>query len=369
MRCLLVLSVCLPSLLLAGCGSGGGGGQSNAPFGPELVQGSYRFVSLENRSSNDRAATATGTMTRMGDGLQLSNVWRAHDGVVTPPDGVTVQLPFSVEANRRFALGFVEGYAGRITVDGMLATAVSTTNLHNSSIMILIRQQANPQLVSLAGDWQFLAYGLANDPSYTTINIVGDATINAAGLVSYDNVTFNLDGDINPLLQVALDEQLALEPDGQLALNSAGTITMRGGVSEDGNVILMAGNLNNGVPRIWVLVRKGTAVPTDFAGQYHLTAVDFSAETPVAQWGSLSRPVGTGDIAIEQFYRVANGVQGPVSRSFASGVLGDGQLTLVGPQPQFSYIFRGAVAAGGAYAFMAGGITDQSSRTFSVFVR
>lgn len=361
------LSMVLAAAALSLCACGGSGGQSPAPFGPELVEGTYRFIQLESNQSGE-AVASTGVYEPVGTNLILSNVYAASEGSGGPAGGGGIGVPFNVLADRTFTLVNAD-IRGRITPDGMLATAVSTTVATDSLLTVLVRHQETPLLSDLAGDWKTISYGRSGNLNYTAVARVGDATIDANGELTYSQITSNYDGQIDPLPILLVPSQFVLLAGGELALQTLGALSQRGGVSQDGNVILLAGSFTSGVPFISVMVRKGTAAPSDVVGSYWSSAIEFDGPVPRAQWGTLDRPLQGGDAIAQTSFLIGGVVSGPTQITYGHGVLPNGELTLVLPNGPIQEIYRGMAAAGGAYAFVGGAISPGSGRTFTVLVR
>lgn len=146
-----VLCVCL---LLTGCG-GGGAQTSNAPFGPELVDGESRYVILKEFEGDTEVST--GVVTPENGVLVPADVWRVRDREVSIPSPSFV-FDYDVLADRTLLMVAGE-WSGRITVDGTLATAISSTEGAVSSMMLLARHQETPLLSTLAGSWKAVRLG------------------------------------------------------------------------------------------------------------------------------------------------------------------------------------------------------------------
>ena len=354
----------LTCLLVPGCG-GGGAQTSNAPFGPELVDGEYRYVILKEFEGDTEVST--GVVTPENGVLVPADVWRVRGGEVSTPAPSFV-FDYDVLPDRTFLMVGGE-WSGRITVDGMLATSISSTEGAVNSMMILARHRETPLLSSLAGSWKAVRLGRSGIPQYSSSASVSDATIDANGTMNYANVTLNVDGQIDPLPQVLQPVQFVLLANGMLAIQVAGAIAWRGGVSQDLNLILLAGNTSSGTPSLLALVRKGTAVPAHLVGEYRTTSMRLLTVRPQARWGWLTHPAPGTDATEQAFTLTDTGVSGPDEVTWGVGVLPDGELTLVLDAGPVNYIFRGALASSGAYGIVGGGISPTSTRLFTVLVR
>ncbi|MDJ0973042.1 MAG: hypothetical protein QNJ98_01105 [Planctomycetota bacterium] len=354
----------LASLLLVACGGGGAGDPPTTPASALIVAGEYRFIAME--SVNDDARAVTGVMTPVGQAFELSHVWFASQGSAGASQ-TAFPIPFTVFPDRLFALAD-DGLQGRITPDGMLATAVSVTPATESALYVLVRHQPTPLLSDLAGSWKAISFGRAG-PTYEGFASIADVSIDANGQVTYTSVTSSLDGEIDPLPQVLQPDQLVVLAGGTIALQRAGALARRGGVSEDGNLILFAGDMASGKASIHALVRKWTASPSDFVGAYGTAALVMDGPLPRAVWGPLFKPAPPSDATLLRYYLYEGESYGPWDVTLGVGVLQDGELTTVGPGINAPSIYRGMVAAGGAYAFDGVGISPGAGEMFRVLIR
>lgn len=354
----------LAALMIVTSACGGGGGTSAGAFGPSLVEGTYRYWMMLKTGTND-VRVQTGRLAVDGQTLVASDAYGVQEGSVDGPSNGQTFL-FDVEPDRTFV--FVDqGLRGRITLDGMLATAISTTPETDSIWFTMMRQQETPLLSDLAGSWKSMQLGRTSAPGYFTASTVSDVEIDAFGNVTVSDTTANLDGDIDPFAGVPLPANLAILAGGTLALQEAGTLVQRGAVSEDGTLILLAGNLGTGNPGVRVLVRLDQATASDLAGTYGYTATNLLLLTPGSRFGTVTAHPGTSAMDLEASSLFAGSVSEPYEVALSRGVNPDGTLTVV--YDLGGAIFRGAVGPAGSYAWYGGGITPSSSTLLAVLIR
>ena len=274
---LVLVSLCVVVLLMTGCGSDDNPtSQSGPPASP--FSGTYHYVQMTGSIGISPYRSETGRFTTVReDSIRFDNVYTAYDGSldgpITPPDRA-----LTLQDDRQMVFTDPVGLTmqGKFTSDGGVAVLHSDTLLAYVGFMLAAKMNPAPTQADLEGYWALVQFGLVPEPAPSTNKLglaaYGRVEINNNGNFMIHNGTYNLGGAIDPVPVIHPASDLIAENDGWVYLknNTANRLDFRGGISLDGNLILLGAEEGfDGQAGIRVLVREGltTGVP-EVAGTF-----------------------------------------------------------------------------------------------------
>ena len=265
------------ALFLAGCGSDDNPtGQTGPPANP--FSGTYHYVQMTGSIGISPYRSETGRfVTVRSDSIRFEDVYTAYDGSldgpITPPDRA-----LTLQDDRQVVFTDPVG----LTMQGKFSTGGNVVVLHSDTLntyvgfMLAAKMNPAPTQDDLTGYWALMQFGLIPEPAPSPYKLglaaYGRVEINNNGNFMIHNGTYNLGGAIDPVPVIHPVSDLIVGTDGWLALKNitANRIDFQGGISEDGNLILLGAEEGfDGQAGIRVLVREGlTAGVPDVAGTY-----------------------------------------------------------------------------------------------------
>lgn len=264
------------AFLMTGCGDDDPVSQSGPPASP--FSGTYHYVQMTGTIGLSPYRSETGRFVTVGeDSIRLDDAYTAFDGSIDgpidPPDRA-----MTLQDDRKVVFTDPVGWTmqGKFNTNGSVVVLHSDTLRTYVGFMLAARMNPAPVQDDLAGFWALMQFGLVQEPAPSTNKLglaaYGRVEINNNGNFMIHSGTYNLGGAVDPVQVVHPVADLIVGNDGWVDLknSTANRIDFRGGVSEDGNLILLGAEEGFlGQAGIRVLVREGlaTGVP-DVAGTY-----------------------------------------------------------------------------------------------------
>lgn len=351
--------------LVVGCGGSGDGGDTTA----SLLSGPYHFVGIEAHTDTvGIVRTQWGAIASNGTGYLQSTTISNDDGTV---GGLEMEggIPYGISSQR--ALNVWDptspGQAlasGRIAPSGDLGALGTTENGSDPGLYLALRRSGAFSTASLQGDYAVCVF-LCNIAGHVNEGDAGEFTFDGVGGLS-GGITYNVEGTVGG---TPVSGSYTVDSTGHVSIGFGGPGTVRGGILENGDVAVAAGNTVSGEnPMFLVLVRRTVGATNGlFAGQYYLAGIehDIGADAYRAVTGTL---VADADGAFTAETRENDeGVVSPVP-SPASGtyiVSPNGHLRIESP----GGVMEGSVAPGGGFAVIGGGTETGTNPSLFVLVR
>ena len=344
------------SLLLAACGGAGNGDGPGGPTQPKLT-GSYRFVQL--RAFDQDVVATTGRVVAGEDLLQPQDLYAYEEGSVIGPVG-DFPVPYEIEPDGGFM--FIDpDFTGRASSDGAVAAASTKSEALGPRLALFVRHKLDTTLADLEGTWLVMSYGRAGG-MWEQVSGAGVQQVDAMGDVDQLWSTSNYDGEIDPLPTVSAAVSFHVEPDGSVTLRFGGDVLMRGDVSTDGNLVVLAGNELNGVANVRVMMRSSGGEHT-LSGTYDLSAFHAGFGGPYTRWGLWS--VDDDSTFVETVSSLAGGPL-DIEQEHGFGFAGNLWAQTSGGMPRRLF---GAVGPKGDYAFFMGSVLPGHRPQLGVVIR
>jgi hypothetical protein len=292
-----VLPLTFLALGSAACGGSGGG---SGDGGGAALDGSYQAIVLRRDVAGDRVRSTTAVYAADGQGLLTGvEAWSRDAGALVGPFAPE-DLTFSVDASRSLVLSGLATptLTGRVAADGSVAALTSTAAGADPCWMVLTRRRTDVTLADVVGEWWWMQW--THQPLNGTTKgyaAMGEAQILTDGRLVYRTWTYNDDGQIDPVPALFSASTVTFPGGGAVLADADVNVQWRGGLSADGNLLLLA--VADGAGAAWasvaVLVRRGDAQDvSDLAGDHGVYGFQ-SVGTPFAcTFGTLSVPGTTG---------------------------------------------------------------------------
>jgi len=249
----------LASLLaVSACGGGGGGG---GPTGPNaLLAGSYVYLYLDRDVAGNGIYSEVATFAADGaGGIVFGQGWQTGEG----GPGVYVRRAnslYSVTEARDLTVagGFPSQLTGAVSSGGTYATASALSGGSDPGWFCAARRDTSPTLAEVVGSWHFVEWQRNNRAPDVSTSLTGRITVDAVGNISSSGVHYNQNGSIDPGMIVFLASRFEIGGPGGLQVFSGATLVQEGGMSANGDVILLA-NRTSAYASVELLVREGLA--------------------------------------------------------------------------------------------------------------
>lgn len=361
-------------LLLAGCGSSGGGTTVAGPtvfVDPNvLLDGVYQFVGFSGEADGVETMSAlAGVFTADGAGNAEFSAAINELGVITPA-GPPSPVDYQVHVDHSLTMGsFGPGAAylrGGVTSTGDLAMGAVVFDGSDPFLWLMGRPTSSmPDDTNVLGTWRFTRY-TANIA--VPLNVAGWGTIefDGMGAGTYEESNNQEGATFGPINPPFTYEVL---PDGQIALALGGANVIHGSVIAGEQVIIAAGSsIPGGAPSIYVFVRAAVGMSdADLAGEYSM--VSFGHESAANSYATFTGGVMADGAGVNQFVGMRN-EDGVTTTSGFDGVLSsvapDGAVTFTtGGGDQL----HGAISADGSVVIGAGTSTPGGDPAFFLFLR
>lgn len=349
---------------LAGCGGGGGGGGSSSSL--DVLSGSYHYLYLGRDRAADAVYSETATFDADGaGGLVFGSGWQNDSGT-----GAAIRrtnASYQLDGSRALLIqgGVPVSMHGYVSASGDYGVASVQMGGHNPGMLAFAKRMTNPGMGDLSGSWRMVEWF----QSGANVNVARSTTarvlVSPSGGVTSSDYFFNEHGAINPFAVMTVVREFTIEPGGLVTLRQLGSPIAQGGVSRDGNTILLGGRsgYDSNAALLFLVRESQLGGVADLSGTW--PHVGWRAAMPGHQslWGSLAFDgSGDGDLAI-----AANSdgtVSPPFPQGVEYGVSSTSQITLVamGFNPL-------AGAAGNGFVVLGGGFTVGSSPALYVSVR
>lgn len=354
---MLRFSIALLVALLCACG--GGSGLAPAPD-PALLSGTYRMISLAGLGGVETRATTKRVQSDGVSSLTFSSDRSAQEGTVLL--GISGgSHTYGISPDRTLTL---DGAVGRITANGMLAAASVHDPAATPAFHILVRELAAPTIANLAGEWLSLLFFRSSAMGGGQGASFAQQTIEADGSGSLTNIVQNADGSISNPGFFAV-HSYGVSASGSVTRSNSGGGEMEGGISEDGTVILLAGDFGDGYAQLQILVRRLPATLAQSSVSYDLSGWQSHASLPAPLWGGWTYDGSW-------FALHTSVVGGVVEETLNSALIwnpaDENQITAIAPLSA-GPMFRGAVSPAGEFIVMAGGFVHDDLPTLGVLIR
>ena len=235
-------------LLMTGCGSDDNPvGQNNPP--PEPFSGSYRYVQMTGPiyNINDPFRSETGVFTTVGnESVRFERAYSANggnsQGPIDPPDRSLERLD-----DRGVAFTDPGGFVmtGQYISDGGVAVLNNDAADGFVGTMVATKENPAPSQADLQGRWYLVQFGAAQAPAPATGMVgfaaAGSIDVDGAGAVSFVDYDYIKGNQLNPNFTFHPPSELVPDGDGGIMWRRTGMNLTEfvGGLSEDGNLILM----------------------------------------------------------------------------------------------------------------------------------
>jgi hypothetical protein len=318
-------------------------------FNAGLLNGIYTMVGYEGSGTIDDLWTLTFDGAGNVSGSEVQNnagtvSTRMVSGTYVLPVTSTVipslgTLTALVNSGLTLTLAGSSALSGYVSFDGNILVLSPITSGQNPGIMVGIKQgQSTFTDQNLSGTFATASYG-----SSASVGSIATLSFDGAGNVSGSAVV----NDAGAISDSAMSGIYAVAADGTLTLTSAGAAPLTGGVSADGNTLVLVQTSAGQTPAITLGIKQGQA---DFVNG------DMNAVYALASYG---RSGAYGTLATLAFNGVGN-INGPVVENGA-GVISTGN----------TFLGTYAVAATGALtlnqatgASFAGGVSGADGIAF-----
>lgn len=245
------------AMALAACGGGGGGD----PSGPEAaLSGSYVYVYLDRDVASDEVVSEVATFSADGAGsIVFQQGWRCGGGAAD----VTVRranAAYDVDDARDLEIptAFPGPLWGTVSSGGRYLAAIAPDAGEDPGWLCALRRDTNPSLSDLVGSWHVVEWSrLGSSPDHA-VSLTARVTVDGAGNVTHAEVHYNEDGAIDPGAVLFLPTHFQTGGPGGLSVVFEGAPAWHGGLSANGDVILL-GRRTSPFAGLRVLVREGAA--------------------------------------------------------------------------------------------------------------
>ena len=355
------LPLCIALLLLAACG-GSGGGDDVAGSASELVSGSYRYFELRGEGGDTMSVTTANVQSDGAGSLVAAGQRTYSEGaVIGPVDGAL--FDYGVEPDRTIVMHKDEA-RGRVTADGMLATA--TSRVPAASLSVLMKMNTAPTLADLEGEWLVFTIGRHWSAMFEHRSSIQLNTINGAGSGAADNLVYlNEDSHASmPMLLIALDTY-TIEPSGEITISLGGSVYSRGAISADGELMMFAGGEVSGNAYLSVMVRlHPDGVANGLSGAYSISGWESRLGSPFVNWGTWN----TDTLPVQE-QRESQLSSQSYELNLAT-LEPNGIFELVRDVPLGTDFWtRGVTARSAEYAVVGGGLTDMNNPILTFLIR
>jgi hypothetical protein len=214
------------------------------------------------------------------DTLVFDTAYAAYDGTIDGPYTPPARY-FTTGSGREVTIVDPIGLTlvGRYRDGGDLAVLQNDTLGTDVEFMLMAQRNSAPAAGDLEGRYIVVQFGMTQGPPPDNdrqgFAAKGRIDIDGTGAITWHDYTYNRDGDIDPLQVVHPPSELAISSAGWLHWRntSTGSILFRGGISADGNLILLGAQQGfAGRAGVRFLLREGqTSSVADISGTY-LTA-------------------------------------------------------------------------------------------------
>lgn len=358
-RALLAVSL----LATLACGGGGGDGGNDGEVEPppplSIYDGSHGFTSFQG--STDPVLTHAdrwGRLASDGAGALLGDYGYNDSSSV---DSASQDYTYETGADRqlRLANGGEEFVRGRVVASGRLAALGYSLSGYNPGLWLTLRRGSGQSDADLVGVYHGCALGFIvslNKPE----GRAGTYTFNGDGTWS-SSYRANVDGMIHGPTNYAAG-LYSVGSVGSTALSFDTSFTERGQLLEDGDVLTVAGGIDEGNTLLFhTFVRAGSGM-TDatLSGTYALIGMTYDFSTGVLDWAGLSGNL-TANGAGAWTATLRRNVSGVISSSFTE----TGAYTL-SPAGQLFVTradgsnYEGGLSPDGTFAVFGGGISNGS---------
>jgi large repetitive protein len=316
-----------------------------AQFDVNTIAGpTYQVVAYDGagQSNGAWAIAFDGSGNVSGSGGQ-NNSGVVTSGAASGTYAVAVEAAAGIPLERGLTLSLNGGptFTGQVSLDDRLLVMSQLTPGQNSGLAIGIRQgQSDFADANLAGTFSMVSYGSA-----ATIGRIATLTFDGAGNVSGSQVQ-NSAGTIS---SNAVSGTYTVAANGAVTATFTGMSPLTGGLSADGNALLLAQLTPGQSPGISVAIKQG---PTDFVnanmnGTYAVASYDESG-TDGALWALAFN--GSGAIAGAGAQNGAGTVSSVSGLTETYVVAADGALTV---NPVGGGLLMGGIGAQGTFVTSA----------------
>jgi len=249
-------------LALAACGGGGGGGDGGNGGSTDLdalLAGSYVYVYLDRDVAGNGIYSEVATFTADGaGGMTYGQGWQTGEG----GPGVFVRRTdssYDVTVDRSLTIsgGFASQLTGAVSSLGTYATASALSAGTDPGWLCAMRRFTSPSIAEVMGTWHLVEWSREGTSPDHPVSLVGRITVDAGGNLSYHEVHYNDGGSIDPHLVLFPSSHFELGGPGGLRITSGSTPLYEGGMSANGDVILLAERTSSNA-RVSLMVREGS---------------------------------------------------------------------------------------------------------------
>lgn len=234
--------------LMNGCGSDDNPVRQNNPP-EEPFSGSYRYVQMTGTvfDIDNPFRSETGVFTTVrDDSVRFEKAYSAHggntQGVLDPPDR-------SLERLDDRGVAFTD--PGGFVMTGRYIPGGGVVVLNNESVeglvgcMVAAKENPAPTQADLQGRWYLVQFGASPAPAPDTGMVgfasAGSIDVDGAGAISFVEYDYLKGDQLNPNFTFHPPSELVPDGDGGIVWSRTGMnlVEFMGGLSEDGNLILM----------------------------------------------------------------------------------------------------------------------------------
>ena len=280
-------------------------------------------------------------------------------------------LGYAVGADRRFGLTIgipgVLATQGGITAAGDLAVSAPVLPGLSPGLYFFGRRGGSFNVSSLTGTYFYASYGAAVAPPHQNVVMTGTVTFDGAGSATTDFLV-NREGLVMAPFSPPL--QYTVDADGTLAFSFTGGPALSGGITAGGQVVVCAGDTNNGGdPWFCVLLRQGADyVDADLDDAYFLMGMahDVAGNAYRSFTGTMLADSDSGTAQLFMTTKHEDQVSVEEPGGLFTELQADGTLTFALPGGE---VLVGGVSADRRFGMVAGSTTPGDDPTLVFFLR
>lgn len=353
---LTLVTLCL--LLLAACGGGGEDNQTGGSFG--LVDAFYMSSGLGSHNPSDFAAMAGPLQVLDATNMEFDFLHR----VFAPPAVGIFPATYVLGADRSIQVRSEEARPegdGGFDARGDFGVFAHADPFEGPQMYVLLRQRLLQDAAPTTGTYHFVSLGRS---------LLGGVAVTARatlfpGIMALTDGRVNTAGTISTLVPQDVTTQINVQGDFEVDPQGSNLV---GGLSEDGNVLMVGGgDLPGGQPQTQLLVRTSTsASDEDFAGAYWIVGMGGGNPWISATGVAVLDGAGGGEVT----WRFTDGTTTETDTFAVRYDVGsDGGLSLELGFQTPALGLRGGVSQDGRFAAAAGAREADSDPLMVVLVR